>query len=243
MQGLRTASLYGIKPHQLGFCGPQEGSATQYLVKYLSGQKVSERKIRKILEGFEGAFAYYKLIAKNNNVRDPFDERAVKAYWIGNNFLDNVSVQNLRKMIKNEFSKPGLLSKNTAEKRAREIPSFSKPHHSFHVLVIGSVTNRIKLKGNLLDFCRISWGQVMELDPLKGKIKIKYKPLLTQKKYKLGKPKEKYISWNKNLLPQLRVGAVVSAHWNQAIQVLAKEDQENLRKYTQKTLNAINSKI
>src|SRR4030043_375803 len=109
MSGLKIVALYGIKPHLLGFCGPKEKSASRLILSYLSGKKISGKKIRKIFEKFEGAYSYYKLIAKANKIKDPFNERVVKAYWIGNKLLDKVSTKQLREMVVKEFSKPGLL--------------------------------------------------------------------------------------------------------------------------------------
>src|SRR4030043_926519 len=118
MSGLKIAALYGIKPHTLGFCGPQEKSASRLILSYLSGKKISGKKIRKIFEKFEGAYSYYKLIAKSNKIKDPFNEKVVKAYWIGNNLLEKVKTEDLRKMIARDFSRPGLLSKKTAFKKS-----------------------------------------------------------------------------------------------------------------------------
>ena len=241
MLGLRITALYGIKPHTLGFCGPREKKATRAVLDYLSGKEISERKIRKIFEKFEGAYSYYKLIAKANRIKDPFDAGVVKAYWIGNSLLDKVPIRKLREMVAKEFSRPGLLSKKLAEKKAREIPKGARPHHSFHVLRIGSVAHRIKLQGKLLDLCRVSWGKITKIDLSKGQIKVRYQPIIIGKKYQLGKTKEKYIIWNKNLLPQPKLGQYISFHWDQAAQVLTKKEVKNLQKYTQQTLNSLNA--
>jgi len=238
-RGLKTAALYGLKPHLLGFCGPQEKSSTRAVLKYLEGKKVSSKKIRKILEKFEGAYAYYKLIAKCNKIKDPFTENVVKAYWIGNKLLDMVPINSLREMIIKDFSRPGLLSRELAENKVRKIPLRSKPHHSFHVLVIGSVTGRVMLRGKLLDLCRVGWGKVIGLDSLKKRVKIKYQPLIIRKNYHLGRPKEKYINWNKIAFPYIKVGQEVSFHWNQLVEILSQKDKKNLKKYTLRTLNSL----
>jgi hypothetical protein len=85
MSGLKMAALYGIYPHQLGFCGPEKES--KLLLDYLRGKKVSQKEVREILKQFEGAYSYYKRIAKDNKIKDVFDQKVVKAYWIGNNLL------------------------------------------------------------------------------------------------------------------------------------------------------------
>jgi hypothetical protein len=255
MSGLKIAALYGIYPHQLGHCGSRRKSIHYQIYDFLCGKKVPSQKIRKILEGFKGAFFYYKLIARANGITSPFDEKVVKAYWIGNSLLDKVKTEDLRKMIAKDFSKPGLLPKKTALKKAKEIPESSKPHHSFHVLMIGSVTGRIKLKGKLLDLCRVGWGKVIKKlksnptgslsfrsiqENSKLKILVKYQPLIKKnKKLKLGKPVEKEIFWDKNLVPKIKIGDWVSFHWDHLVQKLKKREVENFKKYTSFTLKLL----
>lgn len=252
MSGLKLAVLYGLYPHQLGFCGPQEKSANQAFLSYLSGSKVSEKKIRELLKEFKGAYPYYRLIAQCSNIKDPFNEKAVRAYWVGNELLEKVSIDSLRKMIVREFSRPGLLSPKLAEKKAREIPSFSKPHHSFHVLVIGSITGRIVLQGDLLDFCRISWGKVKEIKNkqeisrlsaprARNKAVIEYQPLVKNGEFQLAKSVKKEVRWERVFLPRLKLGDWVAVHWNYIIQVLSKKDLANLKKYTRLTIDSLNA--
>lgn len=199
------AALYGIYPHQLGFCGPEKKS--RLLLDYLRGKKVSEKEVREILKQFKGAFPYYKVIAKNNKIKDVFNQKVVKAYWIGNNLL-------------------------------KKTP---KAHHSFHVFVVGSITGRIELKGKLLDICRISWGEVIK--KTKNKVIIKYQPIKKVKnKYLLTDFTEKNILWDKELVPDIKVGDTISCHWNHLIQVLNKQDVANLKKYTNLTLRGIINK-
>ena len=245
MQGIRIAALYGFYPHRLGFCGLQENSAKKNLLDYLSGEKISEQKIRKILETFKGAFFYYKLIAKSNGIKDPFDEKVVKAYWIGNQLLEKVPVDSLKKMIIKEFVGPGFLSKVMTVKKASEISLTSKAHHSFHVLVIGSVSGRIILEGKLLDLCRIAWGKVIGYkkggtENSNGVI-IEYQPLQKRRsKYSLGRAIHKIVFWDKKFIPEIKIGDNVATHWNHIVQILSTKDLIYLKKYTQITIDSLN---
>ena len=244
MQGIRIAALYGFYPHRLGFCRLQKNSAKKTLLDYLSGEKISEQKIRKVLETFKGSFFYYKLIAKSNGIEDPFEEKVVKAYWIGNQLLERVPIDSLRKMIIKEFSGPGFLLKEIAEKKASGVPLTSKAHHSFHVLVIGSVSGRLVLKGNLLDICRIGWGRVIGYEKKKTeniyRVIIEYQPLQERKKkYYLGKPIHKIVFWDKKFIPEIKIGDRIATHWNYIVQVLGIKDLVNLEKYTQVTVNSL----
>lgn len=203
MSGIKLAILYGIKPYELGFCGPEKKK--NILSDYLKGKKIDEKELREFLKEFKGAYPYYKLIAKANNIKDPFDENVVKAYWVGNKLLDKTKGP--------------------------------KPHHSYHVLIKGSVTGRIVLKGKLLDICRVSWGKVIK----KGKRPtVEYQPFIKRKKLELGEFIKKEIDWNKDLLPNIKIGDWISFHWNQAVEVLNKEDVKNLEKYTKNSIEIYN---
>ena len=90
MIDLKTACLYGLKPHELGYCGPKNAAKSVGLIKrYLRGEQVDEDKIREILLAFPAACRFYSSIASQNSVTDIFDRRVVKAYWLGNDFLDH----------------------------------------------------------------------------------------------------------------------------------------------------------
>lgn len=229
------AALYGLRPHELGLCGPKKAKERQLLKKFLRGGLPAAR-IKPILKEFKGAYPYYQLIAESNKIKNPFDRRVVSAYWLGNKLLDRVKVDDSRKMMIEKFSGPGLLSKKVAQKKAREIPENSKPHHSFHVLIIGSVTGSIDFKNmELRDICRIGWGKIkkLKIKNKKLKISVRYQPLIeANEKLKLGKPIKKEINWNRDLAPKVKVGDWVSFHWNYLVQVLTPIEVANLKKYT-----------
>ncbi len=206
--------------------------------KFLQGS-VPAAKMKPVFRKFMGAYSYYKLIARSNKIKDPFDKEVVSAYWIGNKLLDEVKTEDLRKMIAREFVGPGLLPKEIAAKKAAAIPRGSKPHHSFHVLVIGSVTGSVDFKNTKLkDLCRIGWGRVKKLES--QKIIVECQPLVGEKEIKLGKPINKEIIWDKNLALEIKPGDWVAFHWNYLVQILTKKDVKNLRKYTLDTLNTLN---
>jgi len=237
MSGLKLAALYGFYPQRKGYCGPLEKSATQSLLRYISGSKESEEKIRNILKEFKGAFSYYKLISESNKIKDPFDDKVVEAYWIGNELLEKVPVESLKKMILEDFTGSGFLSIEEAEERIKKISQASKPHHSFHVLVLGAVSGRVELEGDMKDLCRISWGRVEEKK--EEEMIISFLPLVFNERYKLGEKIEKETNWDEKIIPHLKIGDWVSVHWNYPIQILNKERVYALKKYTQETLDSL----
>lgn len=244
MSGIRRSIIYGLVPHNLGFCGP-EVNETELFMKYLAGE-ADEEKVRPILQKFEAAYAYYELIAASNGIKDPLADGVVEAYWIGNKLLDNVPVDSLKEMIKDKFSRPGLLKKEVAEEKAKIVPVGAVAHHSFHVLINGPVAGRIVLEGKLLDLCRVSWGRIekitdyeLRITDSKIKIIVEYQPLVGEERLRLGEPVEKEIDWNPELAPDLKIGDRVSFHWNQVCEVLSEEQVENLEKYTERILGIL----
>jgi len=243
MQGLKKAVFYSLPSFALGFCGPQDKQSRKTLFDFAEGKKIDGRKVREILSKFEAAYRYYSLIAKKNKISNPFDKKVVEAFWIGNRLLEKVNGSDLKKMILNDFSRPGLLTKNEARKRAKSVPNNATAHHSFHVLVLGAIAGRIKLEGEFLDLCRIGWGKVIKIQNAKSKIQkltVRYKPLVLGKKIRLGKEIEKKIERNEKIVPNVKVGDWVSFHWAQACEVLSENEVKHLHYYTQKTINLIN---
>lgn len=234
--GLKLAILYSLTPNRLGFCGPQKSSDQEKLISFLLG-KGSEKEVRKILSKFEAAYNYYKLIANKNNIRDPLNIKVIEAYWLGNKLLEKVSAEDLGKMILKNFVKPNLLTKEKALERIDIIPESSKAHHSFHVLILGSITGRVDFSNiKLKDICRPGWGKVIYV---KGnKVLVEYEPLSKEKeRIKLGRKKRKYIYWDSKLVPDISAGDWVSFHWNFLVQKLEKDNVKNLEKYTKNNLN------
>ncbi len=241
ISGLKIAAHFGWRPHFLGLCGPKQARQEKLLQKFLQG-KISAKKMRPVFRNFLGAYFYYKLIAKSNKIKDPFDKRVVSAYWIGNELLEKVKTENLRKMIAQEFVGPGLLPKEIAAKKAAAIPRGSKPHHSFHVLIIGSVTGSVDFKNTgLKDLCRIGWGKVKKLKT-KSCI-VECQPLVGEKKIKLGKAVEKEIIWDKNLAPELKIGDWVAFHWNCICYKITPSQKKNLIYWTNYHLRLVNQTL
>ncbi|MBU2265250.1 hypothetical protein KJ784_03650, partial [Patescibacteria group bacterium] len=160
MSGPKLAALYGLIPNQLGFCGPRQ----EKLKNFIAG-KLTTAQIIPILKQFEAAYPYYQLIARANHAK-PLDKKVVEAYWLGNELLEKIVTGDLRELITGRFCQPGLLSEREARTRAKLIPADSKPHHSFHVLVLGSITGSVDFTGNtkLKDICRVGWGKVEKIN-------------------------------------------------------------------------------
>lgn len=235
--GLKLAIRYALPPCRLGFCGPHDDPNRQTLYKFASGGSVSPSKIQGVLERFEAMYPYLSLIASCNRISDSFDERVVRALWVGNKLLEAVSIDDLRELILTDFVRPTLLSKKEAKERASMVVEGMVPHHSFHVFVLGSITGRVNLGGALKELCRISWGEVIKVRD--SKLRVKSKPLIMGRKVRLGKEVEKEVEWNASLAPGIAEGDLVSFHWGRICDRLSKDEASSLEHYTLCTLNAL----
>lgn len=239
--GLRSAALYGYLPNKLGFCGPDGKRENKIIEDFLTGRNFSP-KIFSIMEKFKGAYSYYKLIAKKNGIKNFLNKKVVEAYWIGNNLLKKVNRRDICKMIQEEFVESGMLSEKDALKRIKNIPKNSKPHHSFHVFIFGTVTNKINLNTLALkDICRVGWGRVID-KKRKDRLFIKYQPIEARGGSLIfGKVIEKEIVWNKKIIPKIKLGDTVSVHWGMAVEKISAKKSAELKKHTLHTLKLISA--
>jgi hypothetical protein len=228
--GLKLAARYSYRPFTLGFCGPQNNEAKKIITNYLLGEKNLEDKVKGVFEKFIGAYPYYQLIAWKNKIKDPFDKKVVEAYWVGNKLLEKVSKKDIALMILGAFSLPGWLPLPKAKKVIEDLPLKSLPHHSFHVLFLGSVTDTVAIKGKAIDLCRISWGQVKKVSG--DKLIVEYKPLILKPRPRLAGKIKKEISYEPNFGVIITVGDWVSFHWDFVSDKLDKIQVKNLEKYT-----------
>lgn len=232
MNGLKKGILYSLKPHELKLCGPRCVPDSQGILRrYVLGEKISERTVRKLLNEFHGASDYYRLIAKANGLKDYFGKNVVEAYWLGNQLLDKVSTDAIKRMILADFVKPEFLSRAQAQKIVDKIPSRVAAHHSFHVFFVGSVTGRLKFNPALRDTCRTGWGEVLAVE--KGKAKVKTLKLLPRKRAVTVT-----LERDKDLTPRLKRGDKVSFHWGRVSERLTRGQFKNLIKYSLVNLKA-----
>ncbi len=159
--GVLRFSRYAYPPNELGYCGPDR---PQQLLEQVS-TGVADGELRRLAQGFEGAWPYLELIAASAGIPDPLDERVVEAYWIGNRLLEGVGPRMMGDSLEQRFKKRAAGSWN---RMAEVIPAGAVPHHSFHVFAVypwlGLLREgRLDEPLHVLDRCRIRWGQVVEV--------------------------------------------------------------------------------
>jgi len=229
-QGILRCAKYAFMPNKLSLCGPDDN---RNLFAYCCEQK-ADQGLKIILEKFQTLYPYLKLIAHSNLIKDPFDERVIEAYWIGNELLDNISKSKLYWHLLDTHQLKKKLNKKLLDKVIGKIPLGAKPHHSFHVLNVWNKTNNLKLA----DLCKISWGKILRIDyPY---LEVEYQPLVFDGKLKLG-PLIDYRAMcvmNKSkFVNDFQVGQWVSFHWNFVCEILNNYQVIQLKKYTEESIN------
>lgn len=230
--GLKLALLFGKTPCNLGLCGPAEKSKRNLIEDYIkdSQNKKNRRQAKEIIKEFKGAYPYYQLIAKCNKIYNPLDFRVIEAYWIGNKLLNNVSLQQFKTMCKNNFAPFGKITDKMIDALSKD----AIPYHNFHVLNLGSVSGKLSITKKAINLCTVSCGKIIKLN--KNSVTVEKKPINTKNGFSLGKQIHETIKWDKQLLPKIIKGDIVTIHWKTAIIKLTNKQFTNFDKYFHKTL-------
>lgn len=247
-QGLLLCAKYAVSPNFFGYCGPPKNSS---LIDHLK-ESFADEEISNILSDFETLYPYLQLIARGNKINDPFDQRVVEAYWIGNKFLNNVKNSDYLPFIDEKLFLEKRLSKNDFIKLKRKIArSRFLPHHNFHVFNIfkqmGQDLSFPRLK--TMDECRIGFGKIKNQSASwRTKIKsclVESKPLIIiDGKLGFGNPAVKELNLyykGKQIIKDLKLGDWVSFHWGYLCDVLTEQRVKNLEFYTKKAIEFYNS--
>lgn len=243
LAGALTFGRYAFPPNQLGYCGPDDTAALfQYVASRTPDQGLVELERR-----FEGAYPYLCLIADANGIPDPFDERVVDAYWIGNSLLEGVEPQALHDSMKERFA--GRMSAADLRWLMTKIGA-AKPHHNFHVFdiyiragLMRDDTARVAVSA--MDSCRVSWGKVVAVE---GAELVVDRPDLVYANGKLSmtEPRTTRVERQRDgrgFIDDVRSGEVVSIHWSWACDTLAAGALARLRKATDDCLALANQTI
>jgi hypothetical protein len=230
---------YAFMPNRLRYCG---GDDNRTLFDY-GVEQIVDGGLPPLLRRFSGALPYLQLIARSNTIADPFDERVVEAYWIGNDLLNGVEVRALYDSLLERFGKQ--MQGRTRSLILGKAPAGARPHHSFHVLDIHSRLGELEHSLATLDNCRISWGQVVGVD--RGELLVNRVPLvLRDGRLVLSHALPERITRQVNgrgFADQAAPGDWVSIHWGWACEVLSDSQRQNLERWTRHNLAIANQTI
>lgn len=233
-------SRYAYPPNRLGLCGPADAPAL------LDGAAAgADGELRELARGFEGAYPYLQLIADQNNLRDPLDERVVDAYWLGSPLTAAVRPRAMHRDLAERFR----ARMPTGDWRWLEaaLDGGSRPMHAFHVLEIfprvGLMRGgRADPVVETMDACRIRWGRV--LDVVGEQLLVAARRLeLVDGRLALGPERTELAKgWHApgGLLDGAAPGDWVSLHWSWACDRLSPRQLSRLASWTELAIASAN---
>jgi hypothetical protein len=232
---------YAFPPNRLGYCGPD---SAQELFEYVSSER-ADHGLVELERRFEGAYPYLCLIARANDIADPFDRRVVEAYWIGNACLERVDPASFFGSLEERF-KPRMGPSAFAWMTGK-LEMGAKPHHNFHVFdvyVRAGLMNdaRAAIVLETMDSCRISWGKVVCADG--ADLVVKRAPLVLRAgKLSLGEPEIKRVLRQidgHGFADEVQPSEFVSIHWNWTCEVLQPTALRRLQHSTRRAIALAN---
>jgi len=238
--GMLIAAKYAFSPNKLQYCG---GDRNNNLFEYVS-QNTQDGGLKEILSEFETMYPYLKLIADSSHIPDPLDSRVSEAYWIGNDLLNNISMNNFYNYLIDKQNLKKKFKMKITEKVIGKIPVGAKPHHSFHVLNIPKRTGYYPVEHTLetINECLILPAKVLKIK--QGKLEVKFRPL-TFKDNKLifGISENKDIHFefrDKKFIENIKIGEYVSMHWSWACDKLSELQVMNLNRWNGYSVKLVN---
>jgi hypothetical protein len=240
MDGVLRCARYAFSPNKLHLCGPD---ANREVFSYIK-EGASDSGLENILSAFHTMYPYLRHIAEANKIRDPFDDRVVEAYWIGNDLLEIIDKKVFYRHIIDGQKIKKRIKSTEFNQITDKIRLEAVPHHSFHVFMIWKTKKNYDSEYRIedIDNCRISWGTIEKIDgPF---LFVKTKPLLYIKdKLILGQPIIKKISrifTTHYDIERLQTNDIISMHWNMPCEVITTTQATMLEKYTLRHIKLIN---
>jgi len=240
-RGALLFGRYAFPPNQLGYCGPPDHQA---LLDYVAGG-ANDKGLFELEKRFEGAYPYLLLIAQANGIADPFDERVVDDYWIGNTLLNKVKGGEFRESLQERFAPR--MNARSFHWLTTKLESGARPHHNFHVFdvyVRGGLMRdeRATIALDLMDSCRVSQGRVTGLDG--DHLLVEREPLVLEAgKLALGAAVPTRVTrqhGGQGFVGAPEIGTWVSIHWNWACDVLDNGARQRLTKATARCIDLAN---
>lgn len=230
MKGVIMAALLSFGCSEVAFNKERMKRLRNFV---LSPTKENEVQARKTLESLPILFPYLELIARFNFL-DPFDEKVVEGYFIGNELINKVSPMATFKATET-ILKRKKLSEKKIKKILLDLEEKMIPYHNFYVLAILPRIEKISHLLSLLDLCRVIPAEVVARK--KEGIEVKYYPLIAKgEKLEIGKISKKTMALPLIAKADFKKGDIVALHWNNVCIRLDDDQKEALQKYTQYSL-------
>lgn len=243
LEGVARCTRYAFGPNKLRMCGPdQQGEIAAYLSEHQADQGLTG-----LLVQFKTLYPYLQTIAHANGIRDPFDERVVEAYWVGNELLETVPNQTFYRHLGETLELKRKMPQHSFSELAEKLPQGARMHHSFHVFNVYKRTGNMEVLHTLesMDACRVSWGKITAIEG--PKVTLQRKPLkLVGHALVLGEPEPFTITRlldTDDVLDEARVGQWLTLHWYRPCEIVSNANVRHLEWYTKKHLALANQTL
>lgn len=243
MDGILRCSRYAFGPNRLHYCGPD---ANEEIAGYIQSG-ATDLGLTHLLKQFQTMFPYLRKIAEVNNIEDPFDDRVVEAYWIGNNLLETFSKKLLYDHLVDDHKLPKRIGKKSFKLVENALRAGAAPHHSFHVLDIWKRTGNLQIEHTpeSMSECLVSWGTVISVDGPYINVKtprLKYR----DKKLFLGDPEPRKLVRRLESyydIEQIKTDDLMTIHWGVPCEVISGQQAARLKKYTLQHITLANQAL
>ena len=232
MDGLLRCTRYAFGPNRLHYCGPD---ANREILAYLDAG-ITDPGLASMLTKFETLYPYLKLIADANQIRDPFDDRVVEAYWLGNELLENVSRRRFFRHLEDGLQLRKKMTTFELENVTAPLGYGALPHHSYHVFSVWKRTGNTGTAHTIesIDACRISWGTVTAVEG--PKISVLRRPIINiSGSLTLGEPSPITIARPldcRDDIEEVEPGQIITMHWDVPCEVISARQMKHLEYYT-----------
>ncbi len=237
-QGLITCARYALPPNHLEYCGPLKSGEIQAYLR----ESASDENLSLIISQFETLYPYLTFIAHENGIADPFDQRVVEAYWIGNELLKKLTQKSLYAHFADSLSLKKRLTSKELGWLIGKIPQGALAHHTFHVLNVFTRTGHHSVKHTIetMDACRIGWGTLKLIQ--NNSVVLSTKPLILEKnKLTLGKERDKRIAIPTGISLSVKdIGSIYTYHWNTICDQITHAQESNLIAVTNSAIRLAN---
>ncbi|HTS33184.1 MAG TPA: DUF6390 family protein [Thermoplasmata archaeon] len=238
MDGVALGARFSIATNRLQYCGP-DGAETALYRAITEGTDLPAA--RRALSRFEALVPYLETIGRKHQL-DPFDERVVEAYWLGNDLLDSFERSDFLGLL-DRLVRRGL-PRSLATRLAQHLPGRPIPHHMFHVgfVGVGNVTGHVPTTLANMESCRPAWATVVALDS--SSVTVESPALRVERgRLSLSGTRTEALPYDPKVIPDLKVGEPVVVHWRTLALRAAAHQLAALRRYTELSLAAANEAL
>jgi hypothetical protein len=188
------------------------------------------------MQGFKTLYPYLQEIARANGIADPFDDRVVEAYWVGNALLETIPQQRFYRHLRDTLDLKRKYKTREFDQLVEKLGKGARMHHNVHVLNAYKRTGHDAKLHTLesMDSCRVSWGKVTAVEG--ASVTVQRQPLAQHEKKLLLGPAVS-VTLRRRLeedgsLDDLAVGDIVTMHWGVICEIIPAASVPWLKKYT-----------